>query len=94
MGSIAQQRKEVYYSGQVQGVGFRYTTLQIARGFDVTGYVENLSDGRVHLVVEAEPAEAKRFLAEIEHRLGEYIRAGKVAELAPTGEFTGFSIRH
>jgi acylphosphatase len=94
MGSIGQHRKEVYYSGQVQGVGFRYTTLQIARGFDVKGYVENLSDGRVHLVVEAEPGEAKRFLDEIKNRLGDYIRGAKVAELAASGEFAGFSIRH
>lgn len=94
MDSIAHQRIEVYYSGHVQGVGFRYTSQQIARGFDVTGYVENLSDGRVHLVVEAEPVEMKRFLSEIENRLGDHIRVGKFANLAPTGEFTGFSIRH
>ena len=94
MGSTRHLRKEVYYSGHVQGVGFRYTTRQIARDFDVTGFVENLPDGRVYLVVEAEPAELKRFLSEIDHRLGEYIRDGQVAELAPSGEFTGFSIRH
>lgn len=94
MGSTRQQRKEVYYSGHVQGVGFRYLTQQIARDFDVTGFVKNLSDGRVKLVVEAEPTEMIRFLHEIGHRLGEYIRDEKVAELAPSGEFTGFSIRH
>ena len=94
MGSTRHLRKEVYYSGHVQGVGFRYTTRQIARDFDVTGFVENLPDGRVYLVVEAEPAELKRFLGEIDHRLGEYIRDRQVAELAPSGELTGFSIRH
>ncbi|MEO8494052.1 MAG: acylphosphatase [Planctomycetota bacterium] len=94
MGSTDQQRREVYYAGHVQGVGFRYTTHQIAKGFDVTGFVMNLPDGRVYLVVEAEPAEMSRFLSEIDHRLGEYIRDVKFAELAPTGEFNGFSIRH
>jgi len=94
MGSTRHQRTEVYYSGHVQGVGFRYTTQQIARGFDVTGFVKNLSDGRVYLVVEAEPVEIKRFLSEIDNRLGEYISDGKVVELASSGEFTGFSIRH
>ncbi|MDA1048977.1 MAG: acylphosphatase [Planctomycetota bacterium] len=94
MGSTRQQRREVYYSGHVQGVGFRYTTQQIARGFDVTGFVQNLSDGRVQLVVESETAEMKRFLNEIADRLGEYINDVKVTELAPSGEFTGFSIRH
>ena len=94
MGSTRHQRKEVYYSGHVQGVGFRYTTQQIARELDVTGFVKNLSDGRVQLVVEAEPAEMRRFFSEIDQRLGEYIRDQKVAQLAPSGEFTGFSIRY
>ena len=94
MGSTRDQCSEVYYSGHVQGVGFRYTTQQIAQDFDVTGFVKNLSDGRVYLVVEGEPAEMRRFLSEIDNRLGEYIRDGKVAELAASGEFAGFSIRH
>ena len=94
MGSTRYQRSEVYYSGHVQGVGFRYTTRQIAKGFNVTGFVRNLSDGRVCLVVEAEADEVKRFLTEINAQLGEYIRDVKVAELAASGEFTGFSIRH
>ena len=94
MGSTGPQRREVHYSGRVQGVGFRYTTQQIARGFDVTGFVQNLSDGRVCLVVEASPEEIQRFLTEVHRRLGEYIREVKVAELAASGEFRRFSIRH
>ena len=94
MGSTRHQRSEVHYSGHVQGVGFRYTTQHIARGFDVTGFVHNLSDGRVHLVVEAEPAEIARFMREIDDRLGEYIHDVTIAELAARGEFTSFSIRH
>ncbi|MEX0818734.1 MAG: acylphosphatase, partial [Pirellulaceae bacterium] len=85
---------EVYYSGHVQGVGFRFTTELIARRFDITGCVQNLPDGRVYLVVEAETGETQQFLSEIAARLGEYIQETKVAELAPTGEFAGFSIRH
>ncbi len=94
MGSSRQQRSEVYYSGQVQGVGFRYTTQQIASRFDVTGFVQNLSDGRVYVVVEADSVETKRFLREIAERLGGYISDVKIAELAPSDEFAGFSIRH
>jgi acylphosphatase len=94
MGSNPYQRREVYFSGHVQGVGFRYTTRQIAGGFDVTGFVRNLSDGRVYLVVEADKDEITRFLKEIHSQLGEYIRDVQVAELAAAGEFTGFSIRH
>ena len=39
----------VFYSGRVQGVGFRYAALQAAREFEVAGWVQNLGDGRVQL---------------------------------------------
>ena len=40
---------QVFYEGHVQGVGFRFTVRHIAKGFDVTGWVRNLPDGRVEL---------------------------------------------
>ena len=53
---------QVFYEGNVQGVGFRYTIKQIARGFDVTGWVRNLRDGRVELVASGEEGEVRAFL--------------------------------
>src|SRR6186713_2935594 len=80
-------RREVFYSGNVQGVGFRYTTRSIAQSFDVTGYVENLPDGRVHLEVEG-PTEAVRdFLAEVAAEMAGNIRSQHATELPATGEF-------
>lgn len=64
----------LYFSGRVQGVGFRYQTLQIAKGFDVTGFVKNLPDGRVQLEAEGEESEVQGFAADIEDQLGGYIR--------------------
>ena len=46
------EQREIYYSGRVQGIGFRYTARSIAAGRRVTGFVRNLPDGRVHLIVE------------------------------------------
>ena len=88
------ERREVHYSGRVQGVGFRYTTVEIAERFHVTGFVENLPDGRVCLVVEAEAGECDRFLAAVEERLDRYIAHIDVKLREPTGEFDGFYIRH
>src|SRR5215813_12067767 len=42
---------ERFFTGRVQGVGFRYQTLQLAKGFEVSGWVMNLPDGRVQLEV-------------------------------------------
>ncbi|MBU1863412.1 MAG: acylphosphatase [Candidatus Omnitrophica bacterium] len=53
---------EVYFEGHVQGVGFRFTVEHYARSYNVTGFVKNLPDGRVELVIEGEEEELKRFL--------------------------------
>jgi acylphosphatase len=94
MGSGQQvERREVHYTGRVQGVGFRYTVRSLARQFDVTGYVRNLDDGRVHLVVEGAAPELDRFLEEISERMGHYIRRATVNRSPATGAFFDFSIR-
>lgn len=57
--------KRVIFEGRVQGVGFRYTVKDLARGFDVCGGVKNLADGSVELQVMGEPAEVDAFIREI-----------------------------
>ncbi|MFZ1218340.1 MAG: acylphosphatase, partial [Chthoniobacterales bacterium] len=56
---------QVFYEGNVQGVGFRYSVRQIAKGFDVTGSVRNLTDGRVELLATGEKDEVRAFLEAI-----------------------------
>ncbi len=50
-----------WFEGHVQGVGFRYQTMSVAKGFEVAGTVQNLTDGRVHLCVEGEESEIQAF---------------------------------
>lgn len=57
--------KEVTFEGRVQGVGFRHTVLELARGFDVTGWVRNEPDGSVLLLAAGEADEVNGFLREI-----------------------------
>lgn len=91
---IKHERREVHYTGRVQGVGFRYTTREIAESFDVSGYVENVPDGRVRLVAEGDPAELDRFLEAVSQRLDRYIAAADAKARPASGEFDGFSIQH
>lgn len=88
------ERREVHYSGHVQGVGFRYSVRQLASGFEVTGFVRNLPDGRVQLVGEGLASELTRFLDQIAARMAAYIRDVTVDVRAATGEFAGFEIRY
>lgn len=94
MQSGPSHRCTVYYSGQVQGVGFRYTVHSIARGHTVTGFVQNLPDGRVELVAEGAPHETDAFLREVRERFFNYIRDERRDEGPATGEFSGFDIKH
>ena len=89
-----QQQRRVLYAGTVQGVGFRYATVRLARGFDVTGFVRNLPDGRVELVVEGVPSELDAFLNALSNELGGYIRDAAGASLPATAGFEGFGVRY
>lgn len=57
---------EIWVSGQVQGVWFRAFTQKAARELEVHGYVENLPDGRVHLVAEGTPDRVAALLKRLE----------------------------
>ncbi len=86
--------REVHFSGRVQGVGFRYATLQLAKGFEVTGSVENLADGRVRLVAEGDERETGAFIAAVEHGLERHIRRVERGEVANgPRRHAGFTIR-
>jgi acylphosphatase len=76
----------------VQGVGFRYTVLRIAQGYAVTGFVRNLSDGPVELVVEGTAADVDQLLAAIGEAMADYIRKSDVVKGPPTGRFSSFEI--
>ena len=49
-------RKHIFFSGDVQGVGFRYRSFYIAQSLGLTGWVENLWDGRVEMEVQGSEA--------------------------------------
>ncbi|HWA86036.1 MAG TPA: acylphosphatase [Opitutus sp.] len=83
----------VFFAGRVQGVGFRYTVMQIAAGFDVTGYVRNLPDGRVQLEAEGRAEEIAAFVSSIEERMHGYIRRSERTSARRAAEFNGFTIR-
>jgi acylphosphatase len=88
------RRRSVIFSGRVQGVGFRYTTRNIALQFDVQGYVRNLPDGRVELVMEGPEPEMCQVVEEIRRKMSGFIRGITSEESPATGEFEEFSIRH
>jgi acylphosphatase len=87
------KRLHVLYSGRVQGVGFRYTAKNVATGFEITGIVRNLPDGRVELVAEGLKDELEGFQQAIrESGLGSLIAREDSTWDDAKGDFRGFEI--
>lgn len=89
------KRVHVYISGRVQGVFFRAETTHTARAFNLTGWVRNMSDGRVEALFEGKKGDIDKMV--------EWCRIGPPAarvekvmyvEEIYTGEFTDFSVKY
>lgn len=91
---MAYKRIHVFYSGSVQGVGFRYTAQDIASELGLGGWARNLRDGRVEVVCEGEEKDLRAFLDKIEKGfLRSYIRDTDVNWEEPIKEFDSFDIK-
>lgn len=69
------EHREIWFSGEVQGVGFRATAVRLANNYDLKGRVKNLNDGRVWLSLEGEAKVIESFLADLQKLMGFYIRS-------------------
>ena len=83
----------VFFSGHVQGVGFRYSVLQVAREFDVAGFVSNLADGRVQLEAEGSKSDLAAFVGAVEEQMHGYIRKTERNSRLRPAQFSGFAIK-
>jgi len=89
------RRVHVYYSGHVQGVGFRVTAEEAAHDLGVVGWVKNLRDGRVEVMAEAEESILERFLDTIQGgSMRNFIERAEIAWSNPSDTFDAFEIRY
>jgi len=91
---MAKEQRIIRFSGNVQGVGFRFTTCRLAGSFDVTGSVRNCSDGSVECIVEGAPDEIAAFLQALEDQMGYFIRDRSEVSAPHTGRFHGFGVMY
>jgi acylphosphatase len=86
--------KRIIFEGRVQGVGFRYTTKDLARGYDVLGTVRNQPDGTVELIIAGEGDEVAEFLRDLREDsvVAHHIQGVTEEEIDPLPDLKGFSI--
>ena len=92
---MASQNLGLWFSGKVQGVGFRFTSAQVARDFEISGWVKNLADGRVQMEIQGEARVLQDYLNSLEKAIqgrgGISQREQVVGQIDPT--LVGFEIR-
>ncbi|MFI5401530.1 MAG: acylphosphatase [Planctomycetota bacterium] len=86
------ERRRILYSGSVQGVGFRWATVTALKDAPVTGYVRNMPDGKVELVIEGAPLDNDDAARKVRAALARYIRQETEERGPATGEFRAFGI--
>lgn len=88
------KRIHVFYSGTVQGIGFRFTAERVALSLGLSGWVRNLFDGKVEVVCEGEESDLLNFLNKMKNGpMKHYITRTQVEWQDATGEFDDFRIR-
>ena len=91
--TVKRRRVHIFYSGKVQGVGFRYTVKNVGMGYEVSGTVRNLPDGRVELIAEGTNDELEAFQEGIrDSGLGHFISGEDVRWEEAQGDLWGFEI--
>ncbi|MDP2043548.1 MAG: acylphosphatase [Candidatus Omnitrophota bacterium] len=86
----------LYYSGKVQGIGFRYAVQDIASGLKICGWVKNLIDGRVEVLAQAEEDTLGGFLEQVKRNFSRYIKEVNVQwepACRQDGEFRDFQVQ-
>ena len=86
------KRVHIYYSGSVQGVGFRFTAERLANSLGLTGWVKNRRDGSVEITAEGEEDKLNFLLEQVEDSFASYIRTREVNWQEATGDFPDFRI--
>ena len=83
----------IYFSGRVQGVGFRFTASRLAKRHALSGWVMNLPDGRVELLIQGEKKNIDNFLADLNEEFKGYIMNTEIEELSLKDDLKDFRIR-
>ncbi len=82
----------VYFSGIVQGVGFRYTTERFASNLGLVGWAKNLSDGRVEMMAQGSQNKVEELIKQLELHFSGSIQHTDVSYTSVVEKFNNFCV--
>ena len=88
------KQAHIFYSGMVQGVGFRYMTVRLASNLPLTGWVKNLDDGRVEVLVEGSSDDIDKLCQRLTDHFKEYIKDQTIDWQGSQNQFNDFKIAY
>ncbi|MBN1975537.1 MAG: acylphosphatase [Sedimentisphaerales bacterium] len=86
--------KHIIFTGRVQGVGFRYSAQRTASSHQLTGWVRNLPDGSVEMLVQGTPEDVDNCINDIQQSFSGFVRETKISELPCNPRYTRFNITY
>jgi acylphosphatase len=92
--NVEQTAKHILFSGQVQGVGFRYTANRIAARYNLAGFVRNLPDGDVEMFAQGSEQDIDHCLADLQDNFRGYIQDTRTERVPCNSRYTSFRTTH
>ena len=84
--------KHIIFTGRVQGIGFRFTALDMANRYKLTGRVCNLPDGTVEIIIQGHPDDIDNCIQDIKDSFAGYIRETRIEEVTFDPQYKDFKI--
>jgi acylphosphatase len=89
---MSETAKHIIFSGSVQGIGFRFTTLNIANRYRLTGFVRNSPNGTVEMVAQGNADDITNCLRDINDSFADYITDTTIEDTTPNPQHKTFKI--
>ena len=89
---MPQPAKNIIFTGHVQGVGFRFTSLRIARRYSLVGYVKNIPGSSVEMLIQGPPNNVQACIRDISEAFDGHIKQTNIKDITPTATYTAFDI--
>ena len=89
---MSQAARHIIFTGNVQGVGFRFTACGVARRCQLTGVVRNLPDGSVEMIAQGHPDDVSHCVRDLQETFA--VKDAAATDVPFNPRYTDFRISY